>query len=102
MQPILPADDAALLQGVQQAALVVVAASDPGVVPSTALAAGSICIDVGYFNSGGRGDVDTAGGVAHLGAFSPAPGGIGPMTVSVLVERVIAFAEQTASVQVLD
>ncbi|MEZ4411359.1 MAG: bifunctional 5,10-methylenetetrahydrofolate dehydrogenase/5,10-methenyltetrahydrofolate cyclohydrolase [Gemmatimonadales bacterium] len=102
MQPILPADDADLLQGVQQAALVVVAASDPGVVPSTALAAGSICIDVGYFNSGGRGDVDTSGGVAHLGAFSPVPGGIGPMTVSVLIERVIAFAEQAASVQPLE
>jgi methylenetetrahydrofolate dehydrogenase (NADP+)/methenyltetrahydrofolate cyclohydrolase len=98
MQPILPADDSDVPRGVKHAALVVAAASVPGVLPSTALAPGSICIDVGYFNPGGRGDVDTAGGVAHLAAFSPVPGGIGPMTVSVLVERVIAFAEQTANV----
>ena len=102
MQPILPADGADLLQGVKQAALVVAAASVPGVLPSTALTPSSICIDVGYFNPGGRGDVDTAGGVGHLAAFSPVPGGIGPMTVSVLVERVIAFAEQTARPQLFE
>lgn len=102
MQPILPADATDLLVRVSAADVVVVAASVPGLVPSTALASGAVLIDAGYFNPGGRGDVDTAMGVAHLAAFAPVPGGIGPMTVSVLVERVIAFAEQAASVQRLD
>lgn len=102
MHPILPAEASDTLQRVKQAELVVVAASVPGVLASTALAPGAVLIDVGYFNPGGRGDVDTTNGVAHLAAFAPVPGGIGPMTVSVLVERVIAFAEQAASFRRLD
>jgi methylenetetrahydrofolate dehydrogenase (NADP+)/methenyltetrahydrofolate cyclohydrolase len=48
---------------------------------------------VGYFNPGAQGDIDTATGIDHLRALVPVPGGIGPMTVSALIERVILFAE---------
>lgn len=96
MLPLLSPTAPDLLPVVRGAELVVAAASVPGFLPSTALAPGAILIDVGYFNPGGQGDVDTAGGVAHLGAIAPVPGGIGPMTVSMLVERVIALAESTA------
>jgi methylenetetrahydrofolate dehydrogenase (NADP+) / methenyltetrahydrofolate cyclohydrolase len=75
------------------AGLVVVAAATPGLVRSSWLADGAVAIDVGYFNAGGRGDIDTNAGIDHLTAIAPVPGGIGPMTVSALVERVIAFAE---------
>lgn len=96
MLPVVSSRSPDMLRAVQEAELVVAAASVPEVMSSTALSPGTVLIDVGYFNAGGRGDVDTSGGIAHLAAIAPVPGGIGPMTVSMLVERVIAFAERTA------
>ena len=77
------------------ALLAVVTVGRPGFLPSTALADGAVAIDVGYFNPGGRGDIDTRPGVGHLAALAPVPGGIGPMTISLLIERVIEFAEES-------
>jgi methylenetetrahydrofolate dehydrogenase (NADP+)/methenyltetrahydrofolate cyclohydrolase len=74
------------------ARLVIAAAAHPRLLPSRDLADGAVVIDAGYFNPGGVGDVDTSGGIGHLAALAPVPGGIGPMTVSTLVKRVIEFA----------
>ena len=93
MHPLVSPDDAALEERTGKASLVVVAAGRSGLVKSSTLADGAVAIDVGYFNPGGRGDIDTAGGVGHLAALCAVPGGIGPMTVSCLIERVIRFAE---------
>ncbi len=76
-----------------EADLVVVSAAQPHLVSSRWLAPGSVVIDAGYFNAGGRGDVDVSAGVSHLAALAPVPGGIGPMTVSMLLEAVIGSAE---------
>jgi len=73
--------------------LVVTSAATPGAVRSHDLAPGSIVVDGGYFNPGGAGDVDIARGIEHLSAFAPVPGGVGPMTVSALVEAVVSSAE---------
>lgn len=83
-----------LAEQLTSAQLVVAAAARPGIVASASLPAGSVVIDVGYFNPDGRGDVDLRGGIKHLGALAPVPGAIGPMTVSMLIERTIAFAER--------
>jgi methylenetetrahydrofolate dehydrogenase (NADP+) / methenyltetrahydrofolate cyclohydrolase len=93
MDPLVAPSDAALVARVNAAGLVVVAAGSPGLVQATDVARGAVAIDVGYFNEGGRGDIDVSGGFEHLAAFAPVPGGIGPMTVSVLIERVVRFAE---------
>lgn len=79
---------------VHAAGLVVVSAGIPGLVRSTTISPDTVAIDVGYFNPGGRGDIDMSGGVEHLAAIAPVPGGIGPMTVSALIERVVLFAER--------
>lgn len=87
------------------AGLVVLSAGVPHAVPAGWLAPGTIVLDASYFNPGGRGDLDAgadatgaggeaADGIAHLRALAPVPGGLGPMTVSVLVERVIARAAE--------
>ena len=91
MRPLMAPDAAA--GGIGDAGLVVAVAARPRLMRAGDLPAGAVVIDAGYFNPGGRGDIDTSGGVDHLSALAPVPGGIGPMTVSVLVERVIAFAE---------
>jgi methylenetetrahydrofolate dehydrogenase (NADP+)/methenyltetrahydrofolate cyclohydrolase len=95
MGPLVPPAARDLLERVHAAELVVVAAGTPGLVKSTLLSTGAVAIDVGYFNPHGRGDIDLAPGIDHLAALSPVPGGIGPMTVSTLVERVVMFAEQS-------
>ncbi len=102
MRPLLSPRAPDLQRLIQGAELIVPAASVPGLLRSTGLAPGAVVIDVGYFNSGGRGDVNTADGIAHLAAIAPVPDGIGPMTVSLLVERVIAFAEQAMGLSGLD
>lgn len=74
------------------AKLVVVSVGEPAFVRAETIGRGAAVIDVGYFNPGGVGDV--VGAASHLEAIAPVPGGIGPMTVSVLLERTIAFAER--------
>lgn len=91
---IMAPDAPDLLDRVRRANLVIVAAGRPAIVRSQDLAKGTVAIDVGYFNPGGRGDVDITGGTRHLEAIAPVPGSIGPMTVSCLIERTIVFAER--------
>src|SRR5690606_32314874 len=95
MEPLLAPDAPDLPARLGRAELVIAAAARPGIISSTQLSDGCVAIDVGYFNPGGRGDIDLSGGVSHLGAIAPVPGGIGPMTVSALLERVVIFAEGT-------
>lgn len=82
---------------VRSADLVVVSAAMAGLIRSVNIAPGAVAIDVGYFNPGGRGDIDLVGGIDHLAAVCPVPGGIGPMTISALLERVVLFAETGGS-----
>ncbi|HET7042428.1 MAG TPA: hypothetical protein VFI13_10430, partial [Gemmatimonadales bacterium] len=93
MDAVLRPNMTGLARRVGEAGLVVVAAARPGIVRSESLAEGAVAVDVGYFNPGGRGDIDVSGGTNHLAALAPVPGGIGPMTVSALLERVVEFSE---------
>jgi len=90
MRPLLAPDAASQAT---TAHLAVIAAARPALLPASAFQAGTIVIDAGYYNEGGRGDV-LPDRTDHLRAFSPVPGGIGPMTVSCLMERVLLFAEK--------
>jgi methylenetetrahydrofolate dehydrogenase (NADP+)/methenyltetrahydrofolate cyclohydrolase len=76
------------------AELIVAAAARPGLLRSETFLPGCVVIDAGYFNPGGRGDIDITGGIDHLAALATVPGGIGPLTIAVLCERLINFAEQ--------
>lgn len=96
MEAVLDPDTPDLQERLEAAELVVVSAGRPGIVGSDAIAPGAVALDVGYFNEGGRGDIDVPPGTSHLSALMPVPGGIGPMTVSVLVERVIEAAAGNA------
>jgi methylenetetrahydrofolate dehydrogenase (NADP+) / methenyltetrahydrofolate cyclohydrolase len=96
MAPLIDPDASDPGARVAQAELIVAAAARPGLLCSRQLPAGAVVIDAGYYNPGGRGDIDTAGGTAHLRALAPVPGGVGPMTVSCLIERTILYAEAGA------
>lgn len=91
MRPLLAPQRAHTARDAQ---LLVSAAAQPALLRSEELATDAVVIDAGYYNAGGRGDIDTAGGVVHLRALAPVPGAIGPMTVSMLMQRVLEAAEQ--------
>lgn len=90
---IVPPGSGELQERLAHAILVVTSVNRVGAVRSTDLAPGAVVIDGGYFNPGGLGDIDVTGGVDHLEALGPVPGGVGPMTVSMLLEGVIVAAE---------
>jgi methylenetetrahydrofolate dehydrogenase (NADP+)/methenyltetrahydrofolate cyclohydrolase len=77
--------------------LVFVAAGSRGLVDNTWIRPGAVVVDVGiHRDSAGKvvGDVD-AGNLADLpGALTPVPGGVGPMTIQVLLENTFTSAKR--------
>jgi methylenetetrahydrofolate dehydrogenase (NADP+)/methenyltetrahydrofolate cyclohydrolase len=77
---------------VRKADIVVAAVGRPRFVRGDWLKPGAVVIDAGY-NDGNVGDVDfdEALGVASL--LTPVPGGVGPMTIAVLLDQTITAAQ---------
>lgn len=73
--------------------IVVAAVGRPSFVRGTWLKPGAVVIDAGYYNEGNTGDVafDEAAEVAAL--IAPVPGGVGPMTIAMLLEQTVTAAE---------
>ena len=87
----------------RQADILVVATGKPKMVTGDMIKPGAIVIDVGI-NRGEDGklcgdvDIDSASQVAS--AITPVPGGVGPMTIAMLLVNTIEAAERFASRQV--
>jgi len=82
------------------------AAGVTGLITGDMVRAGALVIDVGVNRIKGEdgksktvGDVDFEGVKAVAGWMSPVPGGVGPMTVSVLLHNVIEVAEERAEMK---
>ena len=50
-------------------------------------------VDAGY-HPGNVGDVGPRRGRAALGAYTPVPGGVGPMTIAMLITQTVEAAEK--------
>ncbi|HUA25923.1 MAG TPA: bifunctional methylenetetrahydrofolate dehydrogenase/methenyltetrahydrofolate cyclohydrolase FolD [Steroidobacteraceae bacterium] len=77
---------------VRQADILVVAAGKPGLVPGEWIKPGSIVIDVGMNrldNGHLVGDVDFDAARERAGWITPVPGGVGPMTVAMLMHNTL-------------
>ncbi|MBC2651200.1 bifunctional methylenetetrahydrofolate dehydrogenase/methenyltetrahydrofolate cyclohydrolase FolD [Novosphingobium flavum] len=86
-----------LAQYTIMADILVVAAGVPGLILPQMVKRGAVVIDVGINRlADGRitGDVDFAGVSARASAITPVPGGVGPMTVTMLLENTIMSAER--------
>jgi methylenetetrahydrofolate dehydrogenase (NADP+) / methenyltetrahydrofolate cyclohydrolase len=72
--------------------IVVAAVGQPGFVRGRWLKPGSVVVDAGY-NADNLGDVlfNEATMVASL--ITPVPGGVGPMTIAMLIEQTVTAAE---------
>ncbi|MFC4855858.1 bifunctional methylenetetrahydrofolate dehydrogenase/methenyltetrahydrofolate cyclohydrolase FolD [Actinophytocola glycyrrhizae] len=78
----------------RQADVLVVAAGVPHLVTANAVRPGATVIDVGIHrtNAGLCGDVDAGSVRAVAGALTPVPGGVGPMTIAMLLRNTVAAA----------
>jgi methylenetetrahydrofolate dehydrogenase (NADP+)/methenyltetrahydrofolate cyclohydrolase len=81
---------------VREADIVVAAVGQPEFVKADWLKPGCVVLDAGY-NPGNVGDVafDEAAEVASL--ITPVPGGVGPMTIAVLLAQTVDAAEQQSA-----
>ena len=77
---------------VRTADVVIAAVGKPNFVRGDWLKPGAVVVDAGY-NEGNVGDVhfDEAAAVARL--ITPVPGGVGPMTIALLLEQTVDAAE---------
>ena len=86
-----------LIELARQADILVVAAGRPRLIDERYFKAGAVVIDVGvHRNAQGQvvGDVAYDPGATLASAISPVPGGVGPMTIAMLMENTVWSAEQ--------
>jgi methylenetetrahydrofolate dehydrogenase (NADP+)/methenyltetrahydrofolate cyclohydrolase len=80
--------------------ILVVAAGVPGLITAQMVRSGAVVIDVGINRlANGRlvGDVEFEGVSRKASYISPVPGGVGPMTVTMLLENTLSAAERAAA-----
>jgi methylenetetrahydrofolate dehydrogenase (NADP+)/methenyltetrahydrofolate cyclohydrolase len=77
---------------VRDADIAIAAVGRPRFVRGEWLKPGAVVIDAGY-NDGNVGDVDFDGAVSVASLLTPVPGGVGPMTIAVLLEQTIGAAQ---------
>ena len=86
----------------RRADVVVVAVGRAGTLTADMVKPGAVVIDVGM-NRGADGklcgDVDFAGVAEVAGAITPVPGGVGPMTIAMLLSNTVDAAERAAAAQ---
>jgi methylenetetrahydrofolate dehydrogenase (NADP+)/methenyltetrahydrofolate cyclohydrolase len=96
-----------LAQVVRRADIVVAAVGRPEMVKSDWIKPGACVIDVGINRvpaaEEGKtrlvGDVDYAGAMEVAGAVTPVPGGVGPMTIAVLLRNALVAAYRNAGLE---
>jgi len=80
-----------LAEIVRGADLVCAAVGKPKFVQGDWIKPGAVVVDAGY-HDGGMGDVDFDAAQRHARLITPVPGGVGPMTIAVLIEHTVQAA----------
>ncbi len=78
---------------VKQADVVVAAVGKPEFVQGSWIKEGAVIIDAGY-HPGNIGDVNLKDAISHCSAYTPVPGGVGPMTIATLIRQTMDSAEE--------
>lgn len=78
---------------IQNADIVVGAVGKPEFIKSNWIKDGAIVIDAGY-HPGGVGDIELTGVIERCSAYTPVPGGVGPMTIATLITQTVDAAEK--------
>jgi len=82
----------------RRADILVAAAGQPGLITGSMVKPGAAVIDVGINRSASClvGDVDFADVSRSAGWITPVPGGVGPMTIAMVIENTVQAAEAIA------
>ena len=78
---------------VREADIVVGAVGKPKFIQADWIKEGAVIIDAGY-HPGGIGDVDLEKAAPRSSAYTPVPGGVGPMTIVSLISQTLEAAEK--------
>jgi len=87
----------------RRADVLVAAAGAPGLIDADMVRPGATVIDVGTnrVDGGLVGDVDFDSVVERAGAITPVPGGVGPMTIAMLLSNTLQAARSRALASVI-
>ena len=80
---------------IARADIVVAAIGKPAFIQADWIKEGAVLIDAGY-NKGNVGDIDLANAAAKASAYTPVPGGVGPMTIISLLTQTVDSAIKAA------
>ena len=75
-----------------QADIIVGAVGRPEFIKAEWIADGAVVVDAGY-HPGRIGDIELSAGVERYDAYTPVPGGVGPMTIASLILQTLEAAE---------
>lgn len=83
----------------RRADILVAATGRAGLITADMVKPGAVVIDVGINRSAGKivGDVDFAGVKDVAGWITPVPGGVGPMTIAMVIANTVQAAERIAA-----
>jgi methylenetetrahydrofolate dehydrogenase (NADP+)/methenyltetrahydrofolate cyclohydrolase len=85
-----------LAEIVGRAEIVVGAVGKPEFIKADWIRDGAVVVDAGY-HPGGVGDIELAPVIDRVAAYTPVPGGVGPMTIATLIAQTVEAAEGAAS-----
>lgn len=78
---------------IQQADIVVGAVGKPNFIKDCWLKDGAVIIDAGYHPALKTGDIELGSIKERAFAYTPVPGGVGPMTITMLIHQTVTAAE---------
>lgn len=79
---------------VRRADIVIGAVGRPRFIQADWIKPGAVLVDAGY-NPGNAGDIDLKNAAAKSSAYTPVPGGVGPMTIMSLITQTVESAEKS-------
>lgn len=79
---------------IAQADILVGAVGKPEFIKAAWIKQGAVVIDAGY-HPGGVGDVELSALVDKAAAYTPVPGGVGPMTINTLIMQCVESAQRS-------
>jgi methylenetetrahydrofolate dehydrogenase (NADP+)/methenyltetrahydrofolate cyclohydrolase len=82
-----------LAEVIRQGDLVVGAVGKPEFIRGDWIKPGAVVVDAGY-NEGNVGDIELSAVVEKCSAYTPVPGGVGPMTIAMLIAQTVDAAEK--------
>lgn len=81
---------------VRRADILIAAIGKPKFIKADWIKDDAVLIDTGY-NPGNVGDIDLENAIGKCSAYTPVPGGVGPMTIVSLIEQTVEAAEKSVA-----